>query len=156
MVIARWARGFESLYKGVDAQSVADEIQSIGESVTPEQIVERGRDENTELHKCFDWNDTSAADKWRKQEARNLVHHLVISRQEEDDGEPEVRVFYKPQDARGYKQTEMIVRREDEYLALLQRALGELRSFQRKYSVLSNRAELLELIGAVEEMVVSA
>ena len=44
----------QSLYKGVDPQKVAEEIMGIGESATPRQIVDRARDEKSELHKCFE------------------------------------------------------------------------------------------------------
>lgn len=74
-----WSTGIgEKLYKGVSAPKVYDEIAAIGDSATPEQIVEAARDESSELHKCFTWNDTEAADKWRKQEARQIRHFLVI------------------------------------------------------------------------------
>lgn len=153
MIVAKWEKGFESFYKGVDAQTVAEEIISIGDSATPTQIVDKGRDENTELHKCFTWDDADAAERWRKQEARTLVGHLVIQRPPEESNKPETRVFYKTDDSEGYKPATVIFRKEDEYLALLQRALGELRAFQKKYSVLSDRAEILSLIDAIEGMI---
>ena len=62
---AKWLDEFKSLYKGADAQLVADEIMSIGDAATPQQIVEKARDEATELHKCFTWDDRIAAEKYR-------------------------------------------------------------------------------------------
>ena len=156
MITAKWERGFESLYRGVDANAVAEEIMSIGDSATPQQIVDKGRDESTELHKCFTWDDTDAAEKWRKQEARIVVGHLVIQRPKEEEHKPEIRVFLKPHDSDGYQPATMVFRNEDSYLAMLQRALSELRAFQKKYSILSDRAELLNLIDAVNELVESA
>ena len=49
-----------------DAQKCADEIMEICdelESATPQQILDKARDSNTELHKCFTWDDTEAAEK---------------------------------------------------------------------------------------------
>lgn len=43
------------------------------ESATPQQILEKARDESTELHKCFTWDDSIAAEKYRIQEARQIV-----------------------------------------------------------------------------------
>ena len=48
----------ESLYKGIDPYKVYDELQSLGENVKPEMIVAAAQDSNSELHKCFEWNDT--------------------------------------------------------------------------------------------------
>ena len=61
-----------------DARKVYDELQSIGNTYTPEQIVDFARDENTELHKCFQWDDSIAAESWRKQQARQIVQSLVV------------------------------------------------------------------------------
>ena len=45
MIIATWKRGFEGLHKGTDAQKVAEEIISIGDDATPQQIVERAAEQ---------------------------------------------------------------------------------------------------------------
>ena len=98
-----WAAGIgESKYKGISAVKVYDEIVSIGDSATPEQIVEKARDESTELHKCFTWDDADAAEKWRKQEARQIRHFLVI-RDETDTAQPELRAFHFNASGEGYK-----------------------------------------------------
>ena len=44
MITAKWERGFESFYKGIDANEVAQEIISIGDDATPQQIVDKARD----------------------------------------------------------------------------------------------------------------
>lgn len=156
MLVAKWKSGFESLHKA-DAQKVAEEILSIGDSATPQEIVDKAQDESTELHKCFTWDDTEAAVKWRQSEARQIVRHLVIQRPaEQDKGAPELRFFFKAEPGEGYRPTTLIVRREDEYLALLQRALGELRAFQKKYSILSDYEELRKLIDAIEGAIEAA
>ena len=152
MIVSKWKAGCESLFHA-DPNLVAEEILEIGDSVTPEQIVERATDENTELHKCFTWDDTAAGKKWRKHEARQIMCCLVISRPHEEKKKPEIRVFHKTKGEEGYKPVTIIVRKDDEYTALLQRALGELRAFQKKYSVLSDNEELRKLIEQIENMI---
>ena len=39
----------------------------------PEKVVEYARNKKTELHHHFDWDDTSAGEKWRHEQARNLI-----------------------------------------------------------------------------------
>ena len=160
-LIASWDPRFECLFHGASAQGVYREIKSIGDTATAEQIVEKARDEATELHKCFTWDNDAAAEKWRKQEARTIVHHLIIRTAESDDevSEP-VRIFHlsggvdseSNEEERGYRSIEFTVRNDDEYQRLLQSALSELLAFQRKYSILKNREELTRLIEAVEEL----
>ena len=142
-----WKPGFASLHNGADAQKVADEIAAIGEAILPEQIVERARDTETELHKCFTWDDKEAADKWRLHEARQIVCHLVYT----DDEKPEVPPLRCMVQAEGpgYKKIEYVRRNVDEYAAMLGRAYGELQAFRAKYKTLS---ELEPVLNAIDEV----
>ena len=138
--------GFKSLYNGADAQKVADEIVSIGESATPEEIVEKARGTGTELHKCFEWDDTKAAEKYRLHQARQVIHHLVIKQEEQSDEKPEIHFFHKTENNAGYKTTMFIMSNPDEYQKLLARAYQELRWFKEKYKTLSELDEIFDLI----------
>lgn len=132
MIFAAWKSGCRI---SADAQKVADEILEIGNSATTAQILDKARDEQTELHKCFDWDDAEAAEKWRFQQARHIVCNLVIKEKSETP-RPEVRVFFKTDTDSGYKPTVLIMQDKDEYRKLLDRALAELNSFRTKYKTL--------------------
>lgn len=145
MIISSWK--MPGIFNA-DPQKVAEEILSIGDEVTPAQIVEMARNEETELHKCFDWDDHSAAEKWRKQQARQILCYLVIK---EDNPKPDtvpVRVFQK-NDTGCYKQSAIIFRQPDEYQKLLQAAYAELLAFKKKYARLQELSEILALIDEV-------
>ena len=134
-----------------DANKCYEEIQQIGDEVKPEQVLNIARNENTELHKCFDWNDTSAAEKYRLHQARQVMKNLIIVTRDNEaqDREPiQFRVMMK-NDASfssGYKQTIVMVQNEDEYKKLLETAYKELHSFKQKYSCLTELSEILALI----------
>lgn len=133
-----------------DANKCYEEIQEIGEEVKPEQVLDKARDSESELHKCFDWDDSSAAEKYRLHQARLVINHLiVVKRDVEEEKEPvQFRVMLKNDTAResGYKQTLVMVRDEDEYKKMLEQAYRELHSFKQKYSCLSELSEILALI----------
>lgn len=146
MLVATWKSGFASLYKA-DPQKVANEIAQIGDTATPAQILDKARDDGTELHKCFEWDDTKAAERWRIQQARQIVCSLVIKETDDDaTNKPEIRVFYKTDNSSGYKPTTLIMRDQDEYQKLLSRALSELAAFKGKYKSLTELDELFEVI----------
>lgn len=147
MTVATWRSG-PCVFKA-DAQKVADEISSIGISVKPEEIVDKARDESTELHKCFEWDDTKAAEKYRVYQARQIVCHLIVKEVNDDSPKQEVRFFYKTDSQEGYKPTSYIMRNENEYHKLLDRALSELKAFQRKYNTLKELDGLFEAINAL-------
>lgn len=146
MIVAKWREGFSGLFRGADAQKVADEISAIGEAPTAADIVDAARNEDSELHKCFEWDDSRAAELWRLKQARDVVHHLVYVEEKIPVDRPEIRIRYMDNTERGYKETKKIVRNEDSYKALLAQAYSELRAFKARYSMLSELAEILDLI----------
>lgn len=141
-----------SLFSKADPVKCYEEITSIGDEVTPEQVVEKGMDPSTELSKCFTKDDSEAAYKWRIEEARHIMRQLiVITKPDKDEEEKEpvqFRVLMKNDNSHssGYKQTIVMVRDEDEYKKLLDQAYEELRRFKRKYSMLSELSEIMDLI----------
>ena len=72
-----------------DAAKVYQEIGS--ENVTPESVLEKAKDKKSELHKCFDWDDKSAANKYRLQQARQIIQFIVTVPDKKE--EPPKRVF---------------------------------------------------------------
>ena len=145
--VIKWS--LKDIFKA-DATKCYEEIQQIGEEVKPEQVVEKARDSNTELHKCFDWDNSSAAEKYRLYQARNVINHLIVIRHDvkEESAPVQFRVMMKNDkgSSSGYKQTIVMVKDDDEYKKLLEQAYAELRSFKKKYQCLSELSEILALI----------
>lgn len=134
-----------SLFASANAERCYEEIQSIGESATPKQILDFARNPDTELHKCFEWDDSIAAEKYRLSQARTIVCNLVYV--DEKKPEPQrvaVRLIQRADEA--YKPVQMIVRNKTEYENLLERAMSELRAFKARYHTLVELEEILSLI----------
>lgn len=146
-VTAMWKPGFEGLHKA-NAQVVAEEIASIGDCATPSQIVDKARDCSTELHKCFEWRDDVAAEKYRLQQARQIVCHLVVKETVREE-KPPIRFFFKAESGAGYQPTQVIVRNQDSYQALLKSAMCDLEALRVKYHSLT---ELEQVFDAIEEL----
>lgn len=149
-IVACWRPEFKSLYKGVDAQKCASEIESIGDDVTPQEIVDKARNDRTELHKAFEWRDDVAAEKYRVYQARQLCINLIIRREEVTADTPPTRFFYKASGNRGYQKSEYIYRNDDEHAALLARANNELLAWKRRYAGIE---ELSEIFDTIEKLV---
>ena len=139
-----------NVYKA-DPEKVYKEIYSIGDRFTPQQIVNRARDKSTELHKCFEWDDTIAAEKYRCEQARHIIRMLAVVKDTEV-GKKEFRpvraIVCANSNDNHYEPVTMSVRNEDSYQRLLNTALRELEAFRKKYSILS---ELEVVIGSIEE-----
>lgn len=135
----------KGLYKA-DPERCYEEITSIGEEVTPQEIVDYAVDPNTELHKCFTWDDTKAANNWRKQEARMVSCNLVVKYVDKENKTENLRVLVQTEKGRSYTPVTRISRNEDKYAEMLRRAKAELSVFKRKYHQIQELDEIIQLI----------
>ena len=141
MVEAKWR--VNGIFKA-DAQKVYEEI---GDSeISAEELLERARQDDTELHKCFEWDDAVAGEKYRLQQARQVLNSLVFIPVEES--EQPVRIFSYTQETK-YKPTIQMVVNLDEYQKLLAQAKRELASFRVKYNSLVELHDLFEVIDRI-------
>ena len=135
-----------------DAQKCYDECQTLKE-VTPENVLNKARDEETELHKCFEWDNAIAGEKYRLIQARDIIRHFVIVAPEESKDEEPVKVrSYQITTARNvYAPTKVFLQKPDEYAALLERAKNELEAFKQRYKMLTELEEIFDAIDLLLE-----
>ena len=142
-------------FKG-DPVKVVKELESIGEEVKPQQMVDYAKShKSSELHKCFTWSDSIAADKYRLYEARQIQRNLIITKlptPENQERQPKViRLMMRTETTGGYKSIVNIMRNEDEREKLLIMAKNELHAFERKYSTLAD-TELKDVLSAISAL----
>lgn len=125
-----------------NAEIVYQEIGST--SVTPEEVLEKARNENSELHKCFLWDNDEAAERYRLQQARQIIQLLVITPKHEND-EP-IRVYQISSERNTYQPTQFFIQNPDEYQLLLKRAKGELKAIRSRYKTLSELEAVFDSI----------
>jgi len=125
-----------------DPQKCFEEIGD--KSVSPEEVLNKARNEKSELHKCFEWNDGIAAEKYRLQQARTIINLLVI-KTERDDEIP-IRVYQITSQRNTYQPSRLFLQQPDEYRKLLERAKSELIAFKNRYKTISELEMIFELI----------
>ena len=133
---------FDGLFKG-NAEKCYAECESL-EQATPENVLEYARNESTELHKCFEWNDTVAAEKYRLKQARQIIQSFVIVHEEKE--EPKIRAYQITTQTNVYQPTRLFLQQPDEYKALLARAKQELQAFKARYKTLTELESIFEEI----------
>lgn len=149
MEVISWS--IQGLFKA-DAQKCYDECQTLKE-VTPEQVLEKAKNKRTELHKCFEWDDTVAGEKYRLIQARDVIRHFVIVHKTSDDEEKKVRQYQITTKVNTYEPTRLFLQKPDEYAALLERAKAELEAFKQRYEML---AELEEIFAEIDRLISAA
>lgn len=136
-----WKEAALARYKGIDVKKVYREI---GEKpITPEEVVEKARNEKTELHKCFEWNDTIAGQKYREQQARHILINIVVEYEDIPTPQP-TRAYSITTEQKVYAPTRIVLQKPDEYQALLERARMELEAYKRKYANLTELADIVQ------------
>lgn len=143
--IIKWS--VEGLHKG-NAQKCYKECQSLNE-ITPQNVLEKARNEKTELHKCFEWDDSVASEKYRLLQARDIIRHFVVVFKDEEESEQKIRSYQITTETNKYEPTRVILQKPDEYMALLKRAKAELNAFKKRYKML---AELEELFAEIDRL----
>jgi hypothetical protein len=142
-------------FKG-DPAKVVKELESIGEEVRPQQMVDYAKShKSSELYKCFTWSDSIAADKYRLYEARQIQRNLIIRKlptPENQEQQPKtIRLMMRTETTGGYKSIINIMRNDDEREKLLVMAKNELYAFERKYSTLAD-TELRDVLIAINAL----
>lgn len=134
----------------IEAQQAGQELERITDKhngLTPEIIVDESRADTAVLHNCFDWNDETAAESWRKQQARQLVASLVTVEIDGQKPAEPVRAFIHVQG--NYTAANVVVKTKEFADEMLAQARNDFDNYRRKYSVL---AELSELFRTADEV----
>ena len=140
MEVIRWAFP----HKG-DATKCYNECQTLSE-VTPENVLNKAKDEETELHKCFEWDDSVAGEKYRLIQARDVIRHFVVEYKKDEKETHKIRSYQITTKTNHYEPTRIIMQKPDEYMALLKRAKAELEAFKQRYKTLTELETLFEVI----------
>lgn len=146
-----WKDGFRS---SVPAQVAYDTIHDLYQQgkKTAKDLVDASRPEDAPLHSMFEWDDAVAAEKFREEQGRSIIRHIVEvpETEEEKETRPVVRAFFQIDNASNdYEPTYVIMSDEEKRKRLLQVAKAELQQFKVKYYSLKELAEVFSAIDRV-------
>ena len=122
-------------------------IESNGGQVSPADIVDFARNPKTALHRAFNWDDTTAAEAWRIEQAKKILRVSVVMIARPDNGNMvRVRAFISPcgDGERGYQYTPKMIETVSGRAAILQAAFAEFEAFRAKYEWLEELMPLFE------------
>ena len=126
----------EGLGKGVDVALVVEELtrlQKVNRILTPEVVVRAAEDNNSILHKLFEWDDNKAAYNWRLQQARTILNNIEVTII--TDGEPrEIAVFEVTTRSEGYMSVDTFTNEDVDFVrASILRQLNTMKSKLKTY-----------------------
>lgn len=142
----------------IDANVVGRHIEMLREKfkgeLTPQDILDDARHDNSPLHNFFEWNDSAAAEQYRLQQARGLIRAVVAIYTREDEGKPAVRtkayVHINEPSAPHYREASHAMSQAKTRKLVLDRAWNELKAWKSRYKHLEEFAGLIRVIDVID------
>jgi hypothetical protein len=140
----------------IDANAVGNHIEMLraqckGE-LTPEDILDDAKNDNSPLHSFFEWSDTEAARQYRLQQARGLIRSVVAVYVSDD--KPAVRakayVHINEPQAPHYRETSHALSQAKTRNMVLQQAWRDLQAWKSRYKHLQEFSDLIAVIDEIE------
>lgn len=144
-----WKDGVGSLYKGIPADKVVEELEKISsDAITPEQVLNVARNENSILHNLFEWNDSVAAEKYRIIQAQQMLVKITYV---EDENDTPKRYYHNvTYSSHEYHPVDFIYTHEDSYELLKKRAYDYLQSAISKYETVKEFQPVWDAIKKIQ------
>lgn len=120
-----------------EVKQALEELAASG-MLKPSDVVNAARDVNSPLHAHFEWDNGEAADKWREEQARQLIRSITI---EVNAGEPTiVRAYVSlPADREsgaGYRKFEDVMTSEFMRMQLAAEIESKVSQWQKRADIL--------------------
>ncbi|MBO9108723.1 hypothetical protein J5288_08410 [Agrobacterium sp. S2/73] len=140
-----------------DAKLVGEHIEMLRKrfkgELTPQDILEDARHDNSPLHSFFEWNDGEAAEAYRLQQARGLIRAVVAVYVSDD--KPAVRqkayVHVPEPGAPHYREASHAMSQTKTRNMVLDRAWNELKAWKARYKDLQEFAGLVDIIELIDK-----
>lgn len=128
------------------AGPICQALKDSPEGLTPETLLDVSRPKEAPLHNEFEWNDTIAGEKYRKEQARSIIRHLIIVRKDiEPPKAVKDRAFvYTGVKNDGYTSLKEALSNETWKANLLEAAKKDMQYFIAKYRRLEELSEIIE------------
>lgn len=136
-------------FANADANKVGKELEVIEKEkeLTRETVLEYAKNKKSELHKCFEWDDKIAGEKYRLFQATNILTSISIVYEEEPKKTTRMYVSIKNNnDKREYKNIISVLENDEDYKKLLSKAKKDFISYKEKYQDLLQLQDLKNII----------
>jgi hypothetical protein len=138
-------------YKNVEAQLVGEELEKleIAGEITPQMIVDYAeKNPDSELHKCFEWDDTEASRKFRMHQAFLLLGSISVKITEKPVQKQRIYVNVRTSSdgTKKYKNIKEVVKNDEEYQQLIDKAQRDFVSCKERYETILEKDDLKDVI----------
>lgn len=144
-MVYQWKKGNHCKGDAQVAGEICEQLEKAGH-LSAKNLLDVSRPEDAPLHDSFEWDDSVAAERYREDQAREIIRSIVIVPEKANP----VRGFFKIESAGPtYQSIQSVLQNEDSTQKLLMTAFRELSVIQNKYASLRQLNKVWE---AVEEV----
>ena len=111
--------------------------------LTPKAIVEAAKDSRNILHRHFDWEDKTAAQKWRISQAQDLVRAIHTENADTESGVARAFLSINDKDGTSYRALDEVLSSADLQSKVLAAAERDLLTFEQRYRNLTDICDLI-------------
>ncbi len=135
----------------MDAQVAGEELERIrvrqNGRLDAKDVVEASRSEDAPLHGAFEWNDATAADAYRVDQARYLIRSIdVVIQQAEETKAVRAFVSVKRDEDRSYTSLAHAMSDSQLRAQVVADALAELAAWRKRHAELVELAQIFSVI----------
>ena len=147
-----WKNGYRHHKVSAEvAHAALADISSANDGLLrPKDIVDSARPQSNALHPIFDWDDSTAAEAYRREQARGIVQNLIIvvsTNGDQSSGPLYISIPAHDDHHRGYATTDVVIKNQDMRTAALAEARSGYEAWHARYQWLDE----LHLIFAAAE-----
>src|SRR5207244_3697017 len=130
-----------------DPQKIGEALAAIsdkaGGHLTPDAVVAAARERRSPLHRHFEWDDATAAEKYRVDQARSLIRSVHLSHEDSEDGMARAFLSVREKGGTSYRALADVLNSADLQRRVLDAAERDLLSFETRYKSLSDICNLI-------------
>lgn len=144
-------------YPGLDPDLLAGELIRIREKhgvLTPEVTVEEAKSKKSVLHPHFEWDNSVAAEEYRKDQARKMIRSIYVIVEENPDWKIPANINIQGSGERGYYPAAEVMASPEMRAEALRRVWENLSRLRRLYAHLEQFASVWKAIDETQEKVV--
>lgn len=122
--------------------------QEKGKLLHPTDVVDAARSEDSPLHRHFEWDDGVAAERWRTEQARDLLQRVYV-RMKTSKGDRMSQVFVSlttDREEGGYRTMVDVLSDKDMRNQLIRDAMADMQTFEQRYKTLKELAVVFSAI----------
>ena len=146
-----WRKGFQPKVKPEIVGGILEHIEDENGEVTNKAFLDYSRDENSETHCLFEWDDAKAGELYRLSVSTSIINQLQIVYMDNEESEPQkYSAFVNVDSERNAKYVNIVTALSDKESKdlVIKRIKRDLDSLRLKYRSIKEFAEILEEFAA--------